>query len=132
VLSPDYVTPNWEIGRNRFPTSAQDPYLQFGQFAYPDASSVGSLGRNSFESPGMTWVQFTVSKSWFFFGQRLKGTLRADFNNLPLKQPQLAAPNSVYNANSPLTFGRITSLLGPFASIGTSRPHIIIGGRIQF
>ena len=80
----------------------------------------------------MTWVQLTVSKSWFFFGERLKGTLRADFNNLPFKQPEFAAPNSVYNANSPLTFGRFTSLLGPFASIGTSRPHIIVGGRIQF
>ena len=132
VLSPDYVTPNWEIGPNRFPTSAQNPYLQFGDFAYPAAFTVGTLGRNVFESPGMTWVQLSVSKSWLFFSERLKGTLRADFNNLPFKQPQLAAPNSVYNANSPLTFGRFTSLLGPFASIGTSRPHIIVGGRIQF
>jgi hypothetical protein len=126
------VVQGWDPGPNRFPTSAQNPYLRFDAFAYPAAFTPGTLGRNTFESPGMTWVQLTVAKSWLFLGERLKGTLRADFNNLPFKQPQFAAPNSVYNANSPQTFGRFTSLLGPFASIGTSRPHIIIGGRIQF
>jgi len=126
------VVQGWTPGPNRFPTSAQNPYLKFDAFAYPAAFTPGTLGRNTFEAPGMTWVQLTVSKSWFFFGERLKGTLRADFNNLPFKQPQWAAPNSVYNTSNPLTFGRFTSLLGPFASIGTSRPHIIMGGRITF
>jgi hypothetical protein len=125
------VVSGWNPGPNRFPTSAQNPYLLFNAFAYPAAFTPGTLGRNTFESPGMTWVQLTVAKSWSF-GERFKGTLRADFNNLPFKQPQFAAPNSIYNANNPSTFGRFTSLLGPFASIGTSRPHIIIGGRVQF
>jgi hypothetical protein len=125
------ITQDWHIGANRFPTSAQNPYLKFDAFAYPAPFTVGTLGRNTFETPGMRWIQLTVAKS-FYFGERLKATLRADMNNLPFKQPEFAAPNSVYNANSPLTFGRFTSLLGPFASIGTSRPHIIIGGRVEF
>jgi hypothetical protein len=79
----------------------------------------------------MSWVQLTAAKSWTV-RERLRAMLRVDFNNLPFKQPEFAAPNSTYNGNSPQTFGRFTSLLGPFASIGTSRPHIILGGRVEF
>ena len=79
----------------------------------------------------MNWIQFSLAKSWRL-GERARFLLRADGNNWPFKQPEFAAPNSTYNVNSPLTFGRFTSLRGPFASIGTSRPHIIIGGRVEF
>jgi len=57
--------------------------------------------------------------------------LRVDFNNLPFKQPQFAQPNAVFNANSPLTFGRFTSVRGGTSGVGTSTPHIIVGGRVQ-
>jgi len=125
------VAQDWDPGPNRFPTSAQNPYLRFDAFAYPAPFTAGTLGRNTFESPGMSWVQLTAAKSWTV-RERLRAMLRVDFNNLPFKQPEFAAPNSTYNANSPQTFGRFTSLLGPFASIGTSRPHIILGGRVEF
>ena len=40
----------------------------------------------------------------------MRFSLRVDFNNLPFPQPQFAQPNAVYNTNSPLTFGRFTSV----------------------
>ena len=43
------TTPDWGIGPNRFPTSAQVPYLNIGSFAYPAAFTPGTLGRNAFK-----------------------------------------------------------------------------------
>jgi hypothetical protein len=57
------VVSNWTIGPNRFPTSAQNPYLNIASFAYPAAFTPGTLGRNVFESPGMNWMQFALGKS---------------------------------------------------------------------
>jgi hypothetical protein len=132
ALSPDYEVKPWHIGPNRFPTSAQNPYLLFNSFAYPAAfSAAGTIGRNTYEAPGMNWMQFSLAKTWQI-REHARFMLRADMNNWPFKQPEFAAPNSVYNVNSPLTFGRFTSLLGPFASAGTSRPHIIVGARVDF
>ena len=65
-------------------------------------------------------------------GEHVKFTLRADGNNFPFKQPMFAAPNSTFNANSPLTFGRFTSLRGTYAGLGNSRPHTVLGARIDF
>jgi hypothetical protein len=125
------VVSNWTIGPNRFPTSAQNPYLNIASFAYPAAFTPGTLGRNVFESPGMNWMQFALGKSWYV-RERVRFALRVDFNNLPFPQPQFAQPNAVYNTNSPLTFGRFTSVRGGTSGAGTSTPHIVVGGRVQF
>jgi hypothetical protein len=125
------VVQNWDIGPNRFPTSAQNPYLRFEAFAYPAAFAPGTLGRNTFDRPGINWIQLGLSKSWDI-GEHVKFTLRADGNNFPFKQPMFAAPNSTFNANSPLTFGRFTSLRGTYAGLGNSRPHTVLGARIDF
>jgi hypothetical protein len=125
------VAPNWTIGANRFPTSAQNPYLRLDAFAYPAAFTAGTLGRNMFEAPGMNWMQFALGKNWVL-GDRTRFSLRVDFNNLPFKQPQFAQPNSVYNTNAALTFGRFTSVRGGTSGAGTSTPHIVVGGRVQF
>jgi len=131
VLSPDYVTPNWDIGSNRFPTSAQNPYLQFSAFAYPAAFTAGTLGRNTFTGPGMNWMQLGLAKT-FDLGERLKLQLRVEGNNFPFKRPELLLPNAAYNANSANLFGTFTSLRQPFSEAGQSRPHIVVGGRIEF
>ena len=34
--------PDWTIGPNRFPTSAQNPYLKFDAFAYPAPFTAGT------------------------------------------------------------------------------------------
>lgn len=131
VLSPDYMTSNWTMGPNRFPSSAQNPYLNINDFAYPAAFTVGTLGRNTFESPGLVWMQFSLFKS-FTIHERLKFTLRADGNNFPYIHWQLTAPNSVYNTSSALTFGRFTGERGTYAGIGNQRPHLVLGARIDF
>jgi hypothetical protein len=131
LLSSNYVTPNWNIGPNRFPTSAQNPYLQFSAFAYPAAFTVGTLGRNTFTGPGMNWMQLGLAKT-FDLSERLKFMLRVEGNNFPFKRPELLLPNAVYNANSANLFGTFTSLRQPFSEAGQSRPHIVVGGRIEF
>jgi hypothetical protein len=124
-------TPNWNIGPNRFPTSAQNPYLQFSDFAYPANFTVGDLGRNTFTGPAMIWQQFGLSKT-FAFRERLKITLRAEGNNFPFKHPELLPPNSVYNITSANLFGTFTTLRSVLADVGQARPHVILGGRIEF
>jgi hypothetical protein len=58
------VAKDWEIGPNRFPTAAQNPYANFNSFAYPAAFTVGNLGRNTFLGPGLNWTQLSLAKYW--------------------------------------------------------------------
>jgi len=131
VLAPDYKTPDWDIGPNLFPTTAQNPYLRFSDFAYPAAYAVGTIGRNTFTGPANNWMQLGLSKSWVI-RERFRFMLRAEGNNFPFKHPQLMNTNSTYNANTKNTFGTFTSLRQPFSEPGQSRPHVLIGARIQF
>jgi hypothetical protein len=127
----DAQVSNWELGPNRFPTSAQNPYLNFGSFAYPPAFTAGTLGRNTFEAPGLNWTQISIAK-WWVLKERYKFQLRLDANN-PLKQPQFANPNGTYNANNPGAFARIgTGTRGSFSDIGTSNANMLIIGRFEF
>jgi hypothetical protein len=122
---------DWEIGPDRFPTSAQLPYLNFAAFAYPEAFTPGTLGRNTFEGPGLNWTQLSLAK-WWRIKERYRFQLRLDGNNFPLKQPNFSNPNSTYNRNSPGTFGRMTGVQGSFSNIGTGRPNLYIIGRFEF
>jgi hypothetical protein len=131
VVNPDYKTQDWSIGANRFPTQAQAPYLQFSAFAYPAAFTVGTIGRNTFTGPVNNWMQLGLSKTWAI-RERFRFMLRVEGNNFPFKHPQLTTPNATYNANSANLFGTFTSLRNPFAEPGQSRPHVLLGGRIQF
>jgi hypothetical protein len=131
VTMEQAVVKDWDIGPHRFPISAQNPYLLFEAFEYPAAFTAGTLGKNTFERPGINWIQIGISKSWLI-AERVRFTLRADGNNFPFKSPMFAAPVSSYNANSPLTFGRFNSLRGTYAGLGNSRPHTVLGGRIDF
>src|SRR5207244_4282807 len=72
-------TPDWTLGPNRFPTAAQNPYLKFDSFAYPAAFTVGSLGRNTFEGPGLLWTQLSLAK-WWQIRERVRFELRLDGN----------------------------------------------------
>ena len=68
----------------------------------------------------------------FTIGERFKFTLRADGNNFPIKRPMFALPNSTYNANSPLTFGRFTENGNTYSNVGNARPSTVLGARIDF
>lgn len=121
---------NWEIGPNRFPFAAQNRYFNFDAFRYPDAFTLGTLGRNTFEAPGMRWAQLSMAKE-FKIRERVKFTLRWDVNNVT-KEPQFAAPNSAYNLNNTTSFGTFSGTRGSFSDAGTARMHHIIVGRFQF
>jgi len=76
-------------------------------------------------------MQLGLSKTWTI-RERFKFALRAEGNNFPFKHPELLLPNAVYNANSANLFGTFTSLRQPFSDPGQSRPHVILGARIEF
>jgi hypothetical protein len=122
---------NWSIGPNRFPTSAQNPYLNFASFAYPAAFTPGTLGRNTFEGPGLNWSQLSLSK-WWRVRERARFQLRFDGYNFPFKQPNFANPSSVYNLNSPGSFARMTGVQGSFSALGSGRPNFYAIVRFEF
>jgi hypothetical protein len=123
-------TPNWDIGTNRFPTAAQNPYLNIDAFRYPDAYTPGTVGRNTIEAPGIIWPQFSLAKQWSIW-ERARFLLRWDINN-PFKNPNFAAPNSSYNTLNPATFGRITGTRGGFSDIGTANTNSLIVLRLEW
>lgn len=123
---------NWQLGANRFPTSQQNPYLTSSSFAYPAAFTSGSLGRNTFESPGLLWTQVSIAK-WWRVAEKYRFQVRLDGNNFPLKQPQFGDPNGSYNQNNLGAFARIGSATrGSFSDIGTSNSNLLIIGRFEF
>lgn len=123
---------DWQIGPNRFPTGAQNPYLNASSFAYPASFTVGTLGRNTFEGPGLNWTQLSLAK-WWALKERFRFQLRLDANNyFPKKQPQFSNPTSSFNQNTLGAFGRITGTQGSFSGVGTSNSHVLIVGKFQF
>jgi Carboxypeptidase regulatory-like domain/TonB dependent receptor len=125
------VAKDWDIGPNRFPTQAQNPYANFNSFAYPAAFTVGNLGRNTFLGPGLNWTQLSLAKYWNI-GERARFQIRLDANNFPFKKPQFNNPESTFNRNSPGSFGRITGTRGSFSDVGTANGHMLIVGKFQF
>ena len=119
-----------DIGPNRFPFAAQTRYLNINGFAYPAAYTIGSLGRNTLEAPGIIWSQASAQKSWRI-RERLKFTLRADANN-PYKYHNFNPPNSTYNKTDPSSFGTFTGTRGSFSDIGTGRWHMIMVFRLEW
>ena len=123
---------NWELGPNRFPTQAQNPYLNASSFAYPTAFTVGNLGRNVFEGPGLLWTQVSIAK-WWTVKERYRIQARLDGNNFPIKQPQFGDPNGSFNLNSLGAFARVGSATrGSFSDIGTSNTNLLFILRFEF
>ena len=119
-----------DIGPNRFPFSAQKRYLDINGFAYPAAYTIGSLGRNTLQAPGIIWSQSSLQKSWQII-ERLRFTLRADFNN-PYKYHNFNPPNSTFNRTDQSSFGTFSGTRGSFSDIGTGRWHAIMVFRLQW
>jgi hypothetical protein len=127
----DPVTPDWNIGPHRFPTQAQVPYLNANAFAYPDAFTPGTMGRNIIEAPGITWPQFSLSKEWKFLEQA-RFILRWDMNN-PFKSPNYGGPDASFNRQNLANFGRIgTGTRGGFSDIGTASPNHLLVFRLEW
>jgi hypothetical protein len=120
----------WDIGPHRFPFSAQNRYFSFDAFAYPAPFTPGTLGRNTFEAPGLRWTQVSLSKE-FAITERAKFELRWDMNNLT-KEPQFADPNTAFNLTNRANFGTFGGTRGSFSDIGTARAHHLLVGRFVF
>ena len=128
----DALNKNWDIGANRFPTLAQNPYLKFSSFAYPAAFTVGNLGRNTFEGPGLNWTQLSLAK-WWRIKERTRVQLRLDANNFfPKKQPNFSNPASSWTTANPTAFGTGFGTRGSFSDIGTANSHILLVMKVQF
>ena len=119
-----------DIGPNRFPFSAQKRYLDINGFRYPDSFTVGTLGRNTLEAPGIVWGQASLAKEWPIH-ERLKFSLRFDANNV-YKYHSFNPPNSTYNATDPSNFGTFNGTRGSFSDIGTDRWHGIMVFRVMW
>ena len=135
-LRPNQILPNdqavtqgWNIGPNRLPTAAQNPYLNAAAFAYPAPFTPGTLGRNTLTSPGLVWAQTSLSKTWRL-RERMKFQIRWDVNN-PYKRIAFSDPIRAYNIATLSTFGRFTGTRGSFSDVG-GRTYSTLVGRIEW
>jgi hypothetical protein len=134
---PNQVLPNDEaklahvdIGPNRFPFAAQNRYLNFDAFQYPDNFQPGTLGRNTLEAPGIVWAQASMSKGWMMW-ERVRFHLRFDVNNIT-KYHNFNPPNSTFNLRDTSGFGTFNGTRGSFSDIGTGRWHGIMVFRLEW
>jgi hypothetical protein len=112
---------NWQdIGGDRFVQANQNGMIQsMSYFTYPDAYTLGNVGRNTFDRQRFIDCQFSASKEWRF-KERATATFRFDFQN-PFKWYNLSAPNTTVNFTNPATFGKVstsTSAEGTTANAG--------------
>lgn len=128
ILANSAAQPSdWRIGPHRFPFSAQERYFNFDAFAYPAAFSVGTLGRNTLESPGLRWHQVSLSKE-FRITEGTRFERRWDINNVT-KEPQFADPNTVFNTTNRSTFGTFNGTRGSLSRSDSSRRRPLDGGK---
>jgi hypothetical protein len=134
---PNQVLPNdraklkhVDIGTHRFPFAAQNRYLNFDAFQYPDSYTPGTLGRNTLEAPGIVWSQASLSKE-FQVWERVRFHLRFDVNNIT-KYHSFAPPNAAFNLRDRSAFGTLSGTRGSFSDIGTGRWHGIMVFRLEW
>ena len=138
VARPNIVLPKdqavfsgWDVGPNRFPTAAQNPYINAAALAYPAAFTAGNMGRNVIEAPGINWTQLSLSKE-FPIWESVKFILRWDFNNA-FKSPNYGQPASTYNVRDLNNFGRVgTGTRGGFSDIGTANTNSLLVFRLEW
>ena len=115
VTADQIKTPNWEIG-DRFNNNLKNPMWNINSFANPDAYTIGSLGRNIIEGPGLIWSQGSLSKN-IKVKERYNLDIRFDMNNV-FKEPNFSNPSSQVNLLSPGLFGKPTGTTGGWCCLG--------------
>ena len=131
TIRPDILVPfdeaavhDWDIGSDRFPTSAQNPMLHIEAFDYPAPYTAGTLGRNTLVSLPLYWPQSSLSKEWRL-NERFTASVRWDISNV-FKMPQFVRPLTTYDKRNPGNFARFTSADSGFASIASVFNHMIV------
>lgn len=103
---------NWtDIGPARFQQATQNGMIDsMNYFTYPDAFTLGNVGRNTFDRQRFIDTQFSASKEWKI-KERYTAQFRFDFQN-PFKWYNLSAPNTVVNYQNSLAFGKVSTSTG--------------------
>jgi len=117
-------------GPCRHIVACAEPWANLNAFAYPDSFRAGMAGRNIVSGPGVLWHELSMSKE-FVVRERVRGTLRLDYNN-PFKRPFFATPNSAVNFRNPQSFGKITNTQGVTSGLGASKPFIEMIFKVEF
>jgi hypothetical protein len=106
---------DWEIG-DRFNNNLKNPMWNINAFAYPDAYTTGTAGRNIIDGPGLIWSQASIAKV-VRFAEKVNLDLRFDVNNI-FKRPNFSNPGSAVNLTAPGTFGKPTGTVGGWCCLG--------------
>jgi hypothetical protein len=130
VPNDQVKVPDWSMGPNRFPQSAQNPFYNIGAFAYPAQFTYGSLGAGTARGLWLLWPQYSLSKGWAI--ERFRFTLRVDANTLPTRM-NLTIPDTTVNLSSSATFGKFgPQTSSSYSAMGAFNGQIIISGRFEF
>jgi hypothetical protein len=123
-------TPDWSIGANRFPQSAQTPLYDIKAFAYPAQFTYGSLGVGTNRGLWLSWPQYSLAKGWSF--ERYRFSVRVDANSMPTTL-RATTPDLNVNINSPATFAKfVPQNSSSYSTMGGLNGQIIISGRFEF
>jgi hypothetical protein len=122
VLRPNIILPldqidaqNWTIG-DRFNNNLKNPIWNINAFGNPAPFTVGNLGRNMINGPGLTWTQTSLAKN-IVFKERYVFQVRYDINNV-FKEPNFVNPSAVVNLKSAGLFGKPTATTGGWCCLG--------------
>jgi hypothetical protein len=103
--------PNYSIGTNLWPQSAQNPFYNINAFAYPAAFTEGNAGSGLARTGWVWWPQYSITKTWSI-QERFKLTVRMDANNLFPERRWLNTANTSVNFASPQNFGKFPATTG--------------------
>jgi len=103
--------PNYSMGPNVFPQSAQNPYFNINAFSYAPAYTEGNAGGGIARGGWVWWPQYSLTKTWAI-GERFKMTVRMDADNLFPETVWLNGANTTVNFASPQNFGKFAATTG--------------------
>jgi hypothetical protein len=121
--------PNWVPGVSLTPSggSTVQEWVNPAAFSTPAGGTFGDLGRNAFRAPGISDVDFALTKD-ISFVEWLKLRLRADLFNV-LNRAQYGAPNANLSAAN---FGVITSTVSSYATGRGTPREFQLSARVSF
>jgi Carboxypeptidase regulatory-like domain len=112
-IVPDQTinVPNYSIGPNVFPQSAQNPFYNINAFSYPAQFTEGNAGGGIARTGWVWWPQYSITKTWTV-ADKYKLTVRMDADNLFPEFAWLNTANNTVNITSPQNFGKFPATTG--------------------
>lgn len=111
VLGQTINVPNYSLGPNTFPQSAQNPFYNINAFSNPPAFTAGDAGNGIARTGWVWWPQYSLTKTWSI-REKFHLTARMDANNLFPEVRWLNTANSAVNFSSPSLFGKFPATTG--------------------